>query len=360
MRILHIAPFNTSGVPLIFVHAERSLGYDSRLITLAKNRQSREEDICLNLPFIDFWGVRCVKKMVVPKKRRIIKNIAVAPKKIPLQWGFANSTERFLINFREYIWTRTIDNVIRDYDLWNVDVIQLDGGLGFYRNGRFIRALKERGKKVICCYTGSDLRIRGTIPEIDRISDLNITVEFDHLRFHPDIHHVPFPLNLSSFNLRKWDNMEIIRIGHAPTNRKAKGSDVIIRFIKEMEQKFSVKLVLIENLKFEKAIELKRSCHLFIDQIGNLGYGMNAIEALAMGIPACSSLAPGFKDTYPDHPFIEITGENIKEVMIDIIKNYEFLEEIGRKGWKWVQNNHDALQVIKEIHRLADIKRDII
>ena len=49
MRILHIAPFNTAGVPMAFVRAERKMGHDSRLITLGPSRQERNEDICLRL-----------------------------------------------------------------------------------------------------------------------------------------------------------------------------------------------------------------------------------------------------------------------------------------------------------------------
>ncbi|RKY83642.1 hypothetical protein DRQ09_09770, partial [candidate division KSB1 bacterium] len=52
MKILHIAPFNIAGIPLTFVKAEKKLGFHSRLITLGKEKQNREKDICLNLPFI--------------------------------------------------------------------------------------------------------------------------------------------------------------------------------------------------------------------------------------------------------------------------------------------------------------------
>ena len=84
MRILHIAPFNTAGVPMSFVHAERKLGHESNLITLGRNRQHREEDICLNLPCLDFWGTRWIKKIVTPKARRVVTNVTQIPEKIPI------------------------------------------------------------------------------------------------------------------------------------------------------------------------------------------------------------------------------------------------------------------------------------
>ena len=118
-------------------------------------------------------------------------------------------------------------------DIDQVDLIQLDGGIGFYRNGRDIINFKRLGKKIICCYTGSDLRMRGVIPQIDAVSDLNVTVEFDHLTLHPNINHVFFPFDASEFKLATAKNENEVLIGHAPTNRAAKGSDVIIPIVKE-------------------------------------------------------------------------------------------------------------------------------
>ena len=62
-RILHLAPFNTSGVPITLVRAEREVGFESRLITLGRDSRNYEEDICLDLPFLDFIGTRLAKKL---------------------------------------------------------------------------------------------------------------------------------------------------------------------------------------------------------------------------------------------------------------------------------------------------------
>lgn len=355
MRILHVAPFNTAGVPMSFVHAERKLGHESNLITLGRSPQYREEDICLNLPFLDFWGTRWIKRLVTPKARREVTNVTQIPEKIPIEWKPGGHFEWLLILFREWIWDRKIKSTISHNYFWDYDVYQLDGGLEFYRDGRIIRRLKERGKKIICCYTGSDLRTRGVIPEIDRMSDLNITVEFDHLQYHTDIHHVPFPLDVSQFKIKDTRECGPVRIGHAPTHRRAKGSDVIIRSVRKLEETYPAELILIEGIPYQKAIEVKHTCDIFIDQIGDLGYGMSGIEALAMGIPTCSSLAPGFSEAYPDHPFMEVNADSLEEVLIKLIQNRKLREEKGRKGRIWVQRIHEATAVVERIHRLAGI-----
>lgn len=354
MRILHIAPFNTAGVPMTFVQAERKLGHDSRLVTLARGRQNREEDICLHLPFIDFWGTRLIKYFVTPKERRTVKYVANVPDTIPRRWK-PGKWESLFISLRDSIWSRKIEKAIQRFGLLDYDVCQLDGGLGFYRDSRFIRHLKDHGKTIISCYTGSDLRTRGVIPEIDEMSDLTVTVEFDHLRFHQNIHHVPFPLDTSHLGNRTDTGNNKVRIGHAPTSRAAKGSNIIIPIVKRLKKIYPIELVLIEGFSYRRAIEMKRTCTVFIDQIGNLGYGMNGIEALAMGIPTCSSLAPGFSETYPDHPFVEVNSDNLKDVLIKLIQNPKLRKEKGEQGRSWVRQVHEPKSVVEKIHRLSGL-----
>ncbi len=355
MRILHIAPFNIAGVPLSFVRAERMLGYDSRLMTLGRNEQGRDEDICLNLPLLDNRSIRFAKILLTPKERRTVTHVVDIPAQIPVQWKPGNLFEAGLFQLRERLWNLHIKKAMTEYDFWNFDVYQLDSGMEFFRDGRTVRQMKEKGKKVICCYTGSDLRVRGVIPMIDSQADINVTVEYDHLRFHPQIHHVPFPLDTTAFPVRKVNKTKKLRIGHAPTNRAAKGSNEIISVIQDLSNRFPVELLLIENLPFYEALREKATCDIFIDQIGNLGYGMNGLEALSMGIPTCSSLAPGFAEVYPDHPFQAISGADLESVLIPLIKSQKMREHLGKVGRKWVQHVHDPLSVVKKIHELAGL-----
>ncbi len=354
MRILHIAPFNVAGVPITFVKAERKLGHESRLITLGRNPRRYEEDVCLNLPFLNFRGFTFFKGLIGGKSRINVTNQIPESKEVPKKWQ-PNKLEKLLILTREALWKSKIDELFRKLEINKFDVIQLDGGIGFYRNGRDIISLKGQGKKIICCYTGSDLRVRGIIPQIDAVSDLNVTVEFDHLLLHPNVHHVFFPFDAHQFKLSKFEQEEMINIGHAPTNRAAKGSDVIITIVKKIEKSFPVKLQLIENLPYEEAIKRKAKCHIFIDQIGDLGYGISGLEALAMGIPTCSCLAPGFDEKYPDHPFVVINENNLESRLIHLIQDSELRLKKGREGREWVKQYHDPVNVVRQIQALAGL-----
>jgi len=355
LKILHIAPFNYAGVPMNFVKAERNLGHYSRLIVLGSNNQGRDGDIFLNLKFIDSPFVKIAKKIFTPVKRRKIIYNVTPPEKVPITWSYANTGEKILIKSREVLWKKAIDKIIQDVDFWNFDLYQLDGGLGFYRDSRLIKKLHSKGKKIIVCYTGSDLRTRGVFPEIESISDLIVTVEFDHLKFHDNLNYVPFPFDFLMLPDKKKRDPKRIVIGHAPTNRAAKGSDIIINAIERLKNKYSyVDIDLIEGMLYKEALERKSMCDIFIDQIGNLGYGINSIESLAMGSVTCSSLAPGFKEAFPDHPFIEIDAGNIEEKIDDLIQDKKKMENIAAYGEKWARRFHDPIQVVTKIHNLLN------
>ncbi len=353
-RILHIAPANTSGVPGQFVQTERQLGFDSRLVTLFSDPRNYFQDMCLDLPFIESAPTKLIKKLVSNPQKLHVANRAPQPESIPIIWRPHSLTEKMLVAFRDCWWRPRIHRAVQKYALHEFDVYQLDGGLGFFRNASFMQEMHKRGKKIICCYTGSDLRTRGVIEKIDTMSQANVTVEFDHLPLHPNIHHVFFPFDANRFARHlHHDNSNPVVIGHAPTNRAAKGSDIIIPVLEKLKDDFNVHIELIEGMSYEEALARKRTCDIFVDQIGDLGYGINSLEAMAMGMPACSCLAPGFAEMYPDHAFVDINAENLAEQLIPLIKDGELRRTIGTRGQQWVRENHDAEKVVKKIHRIA-------
>ncbi|MCI0512202.1 hypothetical protein L0128_03220 [candidate division KSB1 bacterium] len=356
MKILHLAPFNVAGVPIEFVRAERSLGFTSRLVTLGRSRLQFEEDICLDLPLLDSPVVNLAKRLFSPATRTQVHYRVPPATEIPRIWH-PNRLENGLIVAREFLWRPKIQAAMQQYHLEDFDIYQLDGGLEFFRDGRFIRALKARGKKIICCYTGSDLRVRGILPAIDALSDLNISVEFDHQFLHPNLTHVPFPINPERYTQKASQPGEKIRIGHAPTNRQAKGSDLIIPIVRQLEDEFPVELILIERLPYPQALALKATCQIFIDQIGDLGYGISALEALCMGIPTCTCLAPGFDAKYPDHPFVVVDEQNLRPELIHLIQDTTFREVKARAGFNWVWKVHDSRAVVQRIHALAGMAK---
>ncbi len=355
LKILHIAPQNISGVPGQLVQAERKLGHDSRLVTLFRDPRNYYEDICLNLPFIDFPLVKRLKRLVSAPEKILIDNQLRIPEIIPPVWRPHSAVEKLLITWRDHFWQPILNNAIRQHRLDQFDVYQLDGGLDLTREPRFIPQMQAAGKKIITCYTGSDLRTRGVIPQIDALADAVVSVEFDHIHLHPRLQHVFFPFDASLMPQRLPAADGIIRIGHAPTNRLAKGSHIILPIVQQLAQRYPVLPVLIENLSYERALQVKRTCTIFVDQIGDLGYGINALESIAMGIPTCTCLVQGFAEKYPDHPFVEVNAENLQERLTQLVEQALH----GSLPWPharpWLNSHHDPVKVVQRIHHIAGI-----
>jgi glycosyltransferase involved in cell wall biosynthesis len=359
MKILHIAPYNISGVPLAFVKAERELGHYSRMATFSRDWRGYEEDICLNLPG---WGqnaVKNIRKVFYPPEKIKQSNREAGPGPVPPVWRPENIWSAVFLRMRD-AWLRPlVRRSIRDYGLDDFDVYQLDGGHGFFKFNDIIPGWHRSGKKVICCYYGSDLRKRGVMPEIDAVSDCNVTVEWDHLGLHPKIHHVPYPFDCGRFDIRKYDPEkpgQKVVIGHSPTNRQAKGSDLIIGAVERLSQKYPVELLLIENVSYRRNLELRARCDIGVDQLGDLGYGISALEWLALGIPVATCLAPQMVREVKDHPFVEINEASIEDRLGNLINDPLKRRELGMKGRKWLEEFHHSEKAVNQIHQLAGLK----
>lgn len=349
-RILHLAPQNISGVPITFVRAERRLGYDSRLITLLRDRRGYEEDVCLELPFLDFEGTRWLKGLFSNPARLQLSNRQNVTTEQPPVWRPHTRAEALLVRARERLWRSKIRQAMTEIDFWNFDLYQFDGGLEFYRDGRTIKCLKELGKRIIVLYTGSDLRTRGIIPAVDEAADLRLTLEIDHLKLHPQISHIFFPFEFEHFAVAPPPPDREIVIGHAPTNRAAKGSKQIIAAVQSLGREFPIRLELIEGLPHAEAIRRKARCHVFIDNLGELGYGVNAIESLALGVCTCTSLMPEFLAQHRDHPFVEITASNLMAQLRQLCREPSWRERQRARGRQWAERHHGSENVVRQIH----------
>ncbi|MBI4551167.1 MAG: glycosyltransferase, partial [Candidatus Latescibacteria bacterium] len=350
-------PFNTAGVPIAFVKAERALGIDSRLVTFGRNRYGFEEDLCLDLPWLDGRLFCAARDRLSSASQRALTGVKREPgekAKCPLVWAPGNRLEAALITIRERLWRRRIHAALESLDFFNHDLYQLDGGLDFFRTGEHVQALHARGKKIVCCYLGSDLRTRGVIPAVDAVSHLNFTVEFDHLRLHPRITYLFFPFDPGRYRVRDGENPRL-RVFHSATNRRYKGSDWIIAVGKRLEHEHGIEFVFVERKPHAEVIALKQTSDIVIDQItnaGGVGYGMSSLEALSMGIPVCTNLPPDHEAFIPDHPFVNVNAETLYGRLVDLIRSPRLRHAHGQHGRQWVEQYHDARNVVRRMQAM--------
>jgi glycosyltransferase involved in cell wall biosynthesis len=327
-------------MPIDFVKMHREFGAESNLITLYSNSVNFDEDICLNFKLPSGKNAKKWRDVKIEKNSPAILKYN-SPK---------NILEKMYFNLRDEKNKGKIKEAVNKHKLFDYDVYHFDGGMDLFRDLRFAKELKKRNKKIVCCYYGSDLRTRGIFKELDEISDLNLTVEFDHLALHPKINYIYFPFDEKNFKISEKNNQKI-KIIHSPTNREYKGTDKILKVISEVENSRNIEFILLENIEREKVLKIKSECDIAIDQVGGefggTGYGKNSIENLSMGVPTVTEFSGDYLNFIKENPFIHSDINSLKENLVKLIDNKSLRSELSVKGRKWVEDYHSYSSVNK-------------
>jgi hypothetical protein len=145
-----------------------------------------------------------------------------------------------------------------------------------------------------------------------------------------------------------------LRICHAPRNRRVKGTERLIAAVEQARREAEVELDLIEGVTHEEAIRRKRRANLLVDQVGAnttaTGYGMNSLEALAMGIPCMTTMTPDYRAFLEPHPFLPADEEGLVRELLALARDPRPLRELAERGRRWVERVHDADRVVERIY----------
>ena len=252
---------------------------------------------------------------------------------------------------RDQLWSGIIDEAIDKYNLYDFDIYHFEWGLDFFRDFRFAKEIKRRGKKLVCHYHGQDIRTRGIFKDIDKISNLNLTNEIDLLDMHPNINHIFLPFNTNT-SINNSVN-DIVRICHSPTNRAYKGTNDIINIISKISYDMKIEFVLIEGVDHMKAKKLKGECDIFIDQIsdvGGWGYGMSTIEAMSFGLCCICKIQSKVKKLNPDLPIISADKSTLEYELRALISNRKKIIKYGHDARSWVIKKHSYQAVGNQLY----------
>jgi len=344
MKILYIAAEHVSGTLSLFQAEHRRRGNECRFVTFFHSPYRFPEDICLNLPFMP-------NKRWIRFGKRVLKGFSgsnadsVCAGRPPL-WN-PPFWERWLFSARDELLRSRLEAAIEKYGLHDFDIYHLDGGLEFYRDARTLKKWIETGKKIVCFYHGTDLRNRGILPEIDKRTHLRLTSEWDLMELDPRLEYLYLPIDTARFSPKSGNAGQTVRICHAARN-VYKGTESVICAFRELRKEFDIQLVLLQNIPYEKALTLKSECDIFVDQLtneGGWGYGMSAVEALAMGIPVVTNIPEKMAARLVEPPFVQATPDSLTEVLSSLIRNKDHREELGRRGRQWVAEWHDITRV---------------
>jgi len=346
-KILHIASENYAGVPFALVKTERLAGIQSDIVTLMPSKHGHPQEQSLKLPF--FTGRIVDFLRFGSGSSQSLDNTRYTGDKIPPVWNPSNWA-KILFNLRDFIWTHTLSRHSLPESLENYDTLVLDGGIGLLRSGKHILNWNQRSDNLITVYYGSELRKRGVIPQIDKAAKYVFTFEFDHTLIHPRARFMFYPFFCDEMPVRNKISDGKIRIGHSPTKRSTKGTDIIVAILEKICKKFPhVEIIVIENLPYREALREKSKLDIFIDQLGELGYGISGLEAMAMGIPVATEIMPDFDSFLGEHPFIKIDAKTLEMEIIKFLENPDLRIEFGERGLNWLKKYHYPLNAIEPL-----------
>jgi glycosyltransferase involved in cell wall biosynthesis len=81
-----------------------------------------------------------------------------------------------------------------------------------------------------------------------------------------------------------------VKVGHSPTRRDLKKTDVFERVMDRVsERNEGVEKVIISDTLHRRCLELKKECDIFFDQLGP-SFGVSSLEALSQGLPTIARL----------------------------------------------------------------------
>lgn len=362
MNILCIAPYHVSGTLHLWRVELARRGHRFRYVTLFRSPFGYPEDISLDLPLQPDNGVFLALRRIFyktvkgfePDEAPIQSRPPLQPEPHPLARAFFALRDR-LIEPR-------VESAIRRLNLDAADIIWLDQGAEFYRDGRTVRRWADAGKPMMAFYHGSDMRNRGIMPQVDAHVGLRLTSEVDLLYLDDRLEYLFLPLDVRAVSpvertrLARDPTLDHpLRIGHAARVRANKGTDRIIDAVTELRLAgHPVEMVMIENVPHGEATRLIASCDVFVDQVadaGGWGYGMAGIEALARGVPVVTRMGPEMRAFVPDHPFVQASPDTLDQELARLVTDSHFRCEKGREGRAWVERRHDIRAVADQLLR---------
>jgi hypothetical protein len=147
-----------------------------------------------------------------------------------------------------------------------------------------------------------------------------------------------------------WERRDnhTVRIMHAPNHRGAKGTEFILSAVDTLkEEGIDVELVLAERIANEQVRRLMQEVDILADQLILPGYGLNAVEGMATGLPVIANLEnhefTGVFRRYSflnECPIVSASPESILAVLRVLVTNQKLRQELGVAGRAYVEKYH--------------------
>ena len=159
-------------------------------------------------------------------------------------------------------------------------------------------------------------------------------------------------IDLVEWSAKEKNHNKLIRIGHAPSHRGAKGTDYILKVLNELlDEGFRFEIDLIEGVSHAEAKIRYEQLDLMIDQLYAGWYGGLAVEMMALNVPVMAYIRKNDLRHIPEAmkqelPIINVNEKTLKERLRKFLTSG--LNErniLGLKSRRFVENYHDPEKI---------------
>lgn len=254
--------------------------------------------------------------------------------------------------------------------------------------------LKILGKKIVTVFWGSDIRYWYAFAEEMRMNkvDTEVSPFFEYARTRsggsywdklrtiktaekysdiilgqPDSGQMQtrsymrthIPLSLSEYQFRIPGRVKPL-ILHAPSVPEAKGTDIILRVIQELQEEgLAFEFRCIEKMPNDELRQLLSESDIVVDQLYSATVAGLAAEAMATGNAVLSRYMENYSKVPPKCPVINTNIFTLKENLRKVILNVDERKETAQKGRAYVEAYNDNIKICKDIINWLDHKEKI-
>ena len=140
-----------------------------------------------------------------------------------------------------------------------------------------------------------------------------------------------------------------IRILHAPTMRRKKGTEIIESVVDDLiSEGMDIELVLVENVPSDQVKDIYDTCDIAIDQMLYGWHGKFSVELMCMKKPVLCYIDPNYGKYRLDLPIINVNYSNLKSTIIDLVNDKNKRNNLGELGYEYVKKYHDINAIIDQ------------
>lgn len=217
------------------------------------------------------------------------------------------------------------------------------------------------GKGLVLHHHGTYLRdhapaLRGWAAEhraVQLVATIDLLADAPEATWLPSPVDVPAMEGLRRTEYRRGDRL---RLAHAPTDRSLKGTAGYLAALGRLGNR--VESDLIEGVDWPTCLRRKAAADIFFDQVG-YGYGMNALEAWAMGLPVLSGtndwrITRLIRNTVGYLPYHPASDADIAERLAELVDDPRLRRWSAERGNAYVRDFHDEPRVVERLKRIYE------